>query len=98
MLEVITPSEMITPSEEIILPEAITPPKAIPLLSPDYIPQDVVILTDPANQEYVLKWKQPALSSDNLKVVTIKCAIPTVDEQENLVDKCSQPNLPIVML
>ena len=86
ILEVITPSEMITP------------PEAIPLLSPDYIPQDVVIVTDPANQEYVLKWKQPTLSTDNLEVVIIKFAISTIEEQENSVDKCSQPNLPILML
>lgn len=50
-----------------------TPPNTLRLLSPDYIPQDVVIVTDSADGEYILKWRQPAIPTDSLEVSSVSC-------------------------
>ena len=53
-------------------------PQIFSLLSPDYLPRDVVIVTDPANGGYILKWRQPAILPDDLQVsMSSVIAIPT---------------------
>jgi len=67
MLEVITPPQVTATPPQVTT----APPQVFSLLSPDYIPQDVVIVTDPANGEYILKWRHPALSTDDIEVVVL---------------------------
>ena len=49
--------------------ELTTPPVEPSLLLPEYIPRDVVIVTDPANQQLVLKWRSP-LDTSKVQVNT----------------------------